>query len=100
VKTAPVGAEVSSIPVVRETAPDVLPIAIAAPREAAIVPAAETPIGGPLAEPAATQSEADRAAAKAKWVKKLAAAKKARAARIARQRKAAAARAALARAKQ
>jgi hypothetical protein len=92
VKTAPVGAEVSSIPVVRETAPDVLPIAIAAPREAAIVPAAETPIGGPLAEPAATQSEADRAA-KAKWVKKLAAAKKARAARIARQRKAALARA-------
>ena len=63
VKTAPVGAEVSSIPVVRETAPDVPPIA--APREAAIVPAAETPIGGPLAEPAATHSEADRAAAKA-----------------------------------
>ena len=58
VKAAPVGAEVSSIPVVHETMPDVPPVAIAA-REAAIVPTAETPIGGPLAEPAAAQSEAE-----------------------------------------
>jgi len=100
VKTAPVGAEVSSIPVVRETAPDAPPIAIAAPREAAIVPVAETPVGGPLAEPAAAQSDADRASARAGRVKKLAAARKVRQARIARQRKAAAAQAAQARAKQ
>jgi hypothetical protein len=100
VRTAPVSAEVSSIPVVRETAPDVPPIAIVAPREAAIVPVAETPVGGPLAEPAAAQSDADRASARAGRAKKLAAARKVRQARIARQRKAAAARAAQARAKQ
>ena len=41
--------------------------------------AVETPIGGPLAEPAAAQSEADRAGAKAERAKKLAAARKARA---------------------
>jgi len=100
VKTAPVGAEVSSIPVERETAPDGPPIAIAAPREAAILPVVETPVGGPLTKPAAAQSEADRASARAERAKKLAAARNVRQARIARQHKAAAARAAQARAKQ
>jgi hypothetical protein len=100
VKAAPIGAEVSSVPVVREIASDLPPIAIAAPREAATVLAVETSIGGPLAEPAAAQNQADRAGAKAERVKKLAAARKAGAERVARQRKTAAARAAHARAKQ
>lgn len=103
IKTAPVGAEVSSIPLVPETEPEpeAAPIAIAAPREEAIVPLAEAPVGGPLAEPAPARSDADRAAAKAERAKKLAAAKRARQVRLARQRKAAAARrAAQARAKQ
>ena len=69
------------------------PIAIAAPREAAIVPVAEAPVGGPLAEPAPARSEADRAAAKERARRKARRRQKgARQARIARQRKAAAAR--------
>ena len=90
IKTAPVGAEVSALPLVpeMEPEPEAAPIAIAAPREEAIVPVAEAPVGGPLAEPAPARSEADRAAAK-----------RARQARLTRQRKTVAARrAALARA--
>jgi len=43
------------IPLVPEMEPETeaAPIAIAAPREEAIVPVAEAPVGGPLAEPAA-----------------------------------------------
>jgi type IV secretory pathway VirB10-like protein len=98
VKIAPVGAEVSSIPLLPATQPEpeAAPVAIAAPREEA-VPVTE-PIGGPLAEPAPARSEGDRAAAKQERARTLAAAKRARQVRLARQRKAAAARrAALAR---
>ncbi len=90
IKTAPVGAEVSALPLVpeMEPEPEAAPIAIAAPREEAIVPVAEAPVGGPLAGLAPARSEADRAAAK-----------RARQARLTRQRKIVAARrAALARA--
>ena len=90
IKTAPVGAEVSALPLVPEMEPEpkAAPIAIAAPREEAIVPVAEAPVGGPLAGLAPARSEADRAAAK-----------RARQARLTRQRKTVAARrAALARA--
>lgn len=115
VRTAPVGAEVSSILLVREAQPDPPPIAVAvaAPREQEAPGRQETPlaqeveapivnpVGGPLAQPAAAPSEADRAAARAQRARKLAAARKARETRIARQRKAAAVRrAAQARARQ
>ena len=105
VKTAPVGAEVSAIPVAREMVQErvqsALPVTVAAQREDEPLTVAETPVGGPLAEPAPAQSEAQRAAARVERAKKLAAARKAREARMARQRKAAAARrAAQARAKQ
>jgi len=52
---APVGAEAWAIPLVPEMEPETeaAPIAIAAPREEAIVPVAEAPVGVPLAEPAA-----------------------------------------------
>ena len=105
VKIAPIGAEVSAIPVARETveetAQDAPPVTVAAQRNDDPLTAAEAPVGGPLAEPTPAQSEAHRAAARAERAKKLAAARKAREARIARQRKAAAARrAAQARAKQ
>jgi hypothetical protein len=55
IKSAPVGAEAWAIPLVPEMEPETeaAPIAIAAPREEAIVPVAEAPVGGPLAEPAA-----------------------------------------------
>jgi len=101
IKTAPVGAEVSALPLVpeMEPEPEAAPIAIAAPREEAIVPVAEAPVGGPLAGLAPARSEADRAAAKEERARKLAAAKRARQARLTRQRKIVAARrAALARA--
>lgn len=84
------------------TAPEPAPPAPAAPAapaaEITVLPPAEPPMGGPLAE-ARPASEAERAAAKAERARKLAAAKRARAARLARQRKAAR-RAAQARAKQ
>jgi hypothetical protein len=99
VKIAPVGAEVSAIPLPREM--DAPPVAVAPQREEEPSTVAQAPVGGPLAEPAPVKSEADRAAARAERAKKLAAAKKAREARIARQRKAAAVRrAAQARARQ
>lgn len=96
IRSAPVGAEVSSIPLLPATEPEpepaAAPVTIAAPREEAIVPVAESPVGGPLAEPAPTRSEADRAAARQERARNLAAAKRARQLRLARQRKAAAAR--------
>jgi len=94
IKSAPVGAEAWAIPLVPEMEPETeaAPIAIAAPREEAIVPVAEAPVGGPLAEPAPARSEADRAAAKEERAGKRAAAKRARQARLARQHKAVAAR--------
>ena len=96
IRSVPVGAEVSSIPLLPamrpEPEPEAAPVAIAAPREEAIVPVAEAPLGGPLAEPAPARSEDDRAAAKQERARKLAAAKRARQVRLARQRKAAAAR--------
>jgi len=101
IKSAPVGAEAWAIPLVPEMEPETeaAPIAIAAPREEAIVPVAEAPVGGPLAGLAPARSEADRAAAKEERARKLAAAKRARQARLTRQRKTVAARrAALARA--
>ena len=109
VQIAPVGAEVSVIPVARETVQQAVqttaqgapPVTVAAQREDEPPAVVETPVGGPLAAPAPPQSEAHRVVARAERAKKLAAARKAREARIARQRKAAAVRrAAQARAKQ
>lgn len=105
VTIAPVGAEVSAIPVVREAVQETVqsapPVTAAAQREEEPPTVAQAPVGGPLAEPTPAQNEAHRAAARAERAKKLAAARKAREARMARQRKAAAVRrAAQARAKQ
>jgi len=100
IRSAPVGAEVSSIPLlpVAQPEPEAAPVATAAPREEATAPVTEAPIGGPLAEPARARTETDRAAAKQERARTLAAAKRARHVRLAGQRKAAAARrAALAR---
>lgn len=97
VLSAPVGAEVSPVPVVREVAPEAPPVVIATAREEEIASAVEAPAGGPLAEPAPVRSETDRAADRAERAKKLAAARKTREVRIARQRKAAARRDAQAR---
>jgi type IV secretory pathway VirB10-like protein len=92
IRSAPVGAEVSSIPLlpVAQPEPEAAPVAIAAPHEEATAPVTEAPIGGPLAAPA--RSETDRAAARQERANTLAAAKRARQLRLARQRKAAAAR--------
>jgi type IV secretory pathway VirB10-like protein len=100
IRSAPVGAEVSSIPLLPATQPEpeAAPVAIAAPREEVTAPVTEASIGGPLAEPAPAWSETDRAAARQERARTLAAAKRARQLRLTRQRKAAAARrAALAR---
>jgi len=94
IRSAPVGAEVSSILLLPATQPEpeAAPVAIAAPREETTAPVTEAPIGGPLVAPAPARSETDRAAARQERANTLAAAKRARQLRLARQRKAAAAR--------
>src|ERR1044072_6333934 len=58
VTTAPVGAEVSAIPVIPETVQDLSTPAFVVQREEELPAVAVAPVGGPLAEPAPAQSEA------------------------------------------